>query len=486
MWLLFKRYQRLFEVIFFIGVFFLVIIPLYDFDIYFHLKSGEIIAKLGLIHYDVFSYTANGQEWYPYEWLFQVTVYFWKTLFGFQALKYLVAGVVTGMVGVFYLLLRKIFSLNVFMSFIICFFFIVSDYEYFAARPQIFAYTFIFLNLFFILLYFLKRKNLLYLTVPITLAWANLHGSIFLDVAFFFGYSFVALLSYWIYKEKHYFKQFWVLGIWGIVTAVLTVLPPIGFTQYRLLILFAQNNNLITHFIDEWTPLSANPFAFYFYSTTVVVVLAITLWTAYKRRIFKELLWFIPLIPLPLSAYTASRNVVLGYIAFVVVLGWDFSKMEFSKLKVWAKISLGVALIVFLGLHIFLLIQKRNVPDLYYPVDAVQFIKDYNLQGHMFNEYGFGGYFLYNLYPQQKVFIDGRTDVYIKPGIMQNVLDLAVKKHLPDDQYSAFLYQNLWNKYNISFAVIRTEKNTIERKMGRILSNDPNWSLVEWDDDAQI
>ena len=313
-----------------------------------------------------------------------------------------------------------------------------------------------------------------------------MHGSIFLDPMLFLGYSFVALLSFWIYKEKHFLAQFKVLGFWGVLSAILTILPPLGFTQYRLLILFAQNNTLISRFIDEWTPLILNTFSFYFYSATLVLVIAITLWSAWRSRAFKELLWFIPLAPLLFSAYIASRNVVLGYIAFAILLGWGLSKLKFNKLKNWLKVSLLAFLIVFLAFHFFILQQKREPVDLYYPVDAVNFIKDYNLAGHMFNEYGYGGYFIYNLYPQQKVFIDGRTDVYLKPGTLQNVLDLAVKKDLPDDQYSKFLYQNLWNKYDISFVVIRTEKNTIERKMGRILSNDPNWSLVEWDDNAQI
>ncbi|HET6220743.1 MAG TPA: hypothetical protein VFE11_01205, partial [Dongiaceae bacterium] len=45
-------------------------------------------------------------------------------------------------------------------------------------------------------------------------------------------------------------------------------------------------------------------------------------------------------------------------------------------------------------------------------VGAVQFILDNGITGRMFNSYGFGGYLIHRLYPQQRVFIDGRADMY--------------------------------------------------------------------------
>jgi hypothetical protein len=46
------------------------------------------------------------------------------------------------------------------------------------------------------------------------------------------------------------------------------------------------------------------------------------------------------------------------------------------------------------------------------PVDATQFILDKGISGRMFNAYGYGGYLIHKLYPQQRVFIDGRSDMY--------------------------------------------------------------------------
>jgi hypothetical protein len=46
------------------------------------------------------------------------------------------------------------------------------------------------------------------------------------------------------------------------------------------------------------------------------------------------------------------------------------------------------------------------------PAAAVEFIKENKITGRMFNHYNYGGFLVYEFYPDQKVFIDGRADMY--------------------------------------------------------------------------
>ncbi len=46
------------------------------------------------------------------------------------------------------------------------------------------------------------------------------------------------------------------------------------------------------------------------------------------------------------------------------------------------------------------------------PVKAAEFVVNSGITGNMFNSYHFGGYLIYRLYPTQRVFIDGRADMY--------------------------------------------------------------------------
>lgn len=482
-----KNYILIFEFIFFVIIFTLSILPLRDYDIWFHLKSGEIIAQKGIIHYDVFSYNTQGREWFPYEWLFQIIIYYFSKVFGVESIKFLIGFVMTGMMLILYTIIRKIFKVHWIFSFALVFYFFASIYEFLSARPHIFAYTFLLTNLFLILLYFFKKKNLLILTIPITLMWTNLHGSIFLDVGLFGGYSFVSFIYFLLEKNKDWFVKFKTLGLFTILTAILTILPPLYLTQYRLLIIFFQQNNLISKFIDEWTPLISNPYPFLFFSSTVALVTALFIFTIVKKKIWREALWIIPLLPFPILSFTASRNVFLGYISLTLILAWVLSFIEPFKLKRVSQIALFALLLAVIVGHIYILNNKRTVvmaQKFYYPVQATQFIKTNHFKGHMFNEYGYGGYILYQLYPEEKVFYDGRTDLYLEREI-PDTLDIATKKNLPDQDYSKFL-NNLWNKYKISYVIIRTESHAVERKIGKILVNDPNWSLIFWDDAAQI
>ncbi|MBI3286387.1 MAG: hypothetical protein HYZ65_16280, partial [Burkholderiales bacterium] len=46
------------------------------------------------------------------------------------------------------------------------------------------------------------------------------------------------------------------------------------------------------------------------------------------------------------------------------------------------------------------------------PVLAADFLREAHPAGPMFNEYGWGGYLSWTLYPDYPIYVDGRTDLY--------------------------------------------------------------------------
>lgn len=485
--------------LFFLFVFIITIRPLYDFDIWFHLKSGQAITQLGLIHHDVFSFTAFNREWIPYEWLFQVTVYLVEHIFGLEAIKYLIALVMAIQIGFLYLIVNKVLKLNYLLSIFVSFYYLASIYNLYTARPHVFAYTFLIINLFLILRFIylenidqswtknlLNRKTLLIFTVPITLAWANLHGSIFLDIAFFGAYAFLCLIFWLIKKEDIWKTKGITLSFYTVLTAVLTVLPPLGIDQYRLLWMFYKNSQLITKFIDEWSSLEINSGLSLLFLGSIIVILGLLLAILIKeKKRYLDFLWLIPLLPFLIFPYIAVRNLYIGYIALAIILAFALARIKISKLPSLVKYLFIMAICAVTALNFYILHLKSNLPKYYYPVQATQFIKTQHLKGNMFNEYGYGGYLLYNLYPEQKVFIDGRTDIYLCCE-MRDTLEIALKKFQPDEQFKNFIYQKIYDKYQISYVILRTEKHSLLRKITKLLNEDPNWSLVFWDDNSQI
>lgn len=479
-----KRIWSLLLIISFLSAVFALSLPsVWDFDIWFHLKSGEIIAKQGIIRHDVFAFTTTGREWSPYEWLFQVIVYYQKSFFGFDSIKYLVAILASATIFLVLRIMRKLFGLNLFTSLLVAFFFFASTFEFYSPRPQIFAYLFLLINLYLVYLYFFKSKNFLYLTIPVTIIWANLHGSVFLGVALFLGYGIVSLINYFWLKEKAWLHKFKVFGIYTIITAVCTILPPLGTLQYQLLVRFFKERELISRFISEWGPLSVSPISFTLLLTTILFTLALFSWVNFKQKNLKQSLWILPLLPLVFSAFLASRNAFLSYLALSLILGGIVGKIKFNNYSMFWK-SMFIALIaIVISFHLWMVVDKKREQNLginYYPEQAMNFIKNNHLQGNMFNEYGFGGYLLYYLYPDQKVYIDGRTDLYLCCE-MPDTLELSYKKNLSDTEYKQYI-DSLLNKNNISFVVMRTEKHVVLRRIAHLLQNDSNWKLVFWDD----
>lgn len=470
--------------IFFAVIASLSVIPLNDFDIWFHIKSGEVILQKGIIHYDVFSYNTAGREWYPYEWLFQVGVYLIQKIFGFQAIKYVIAGTITVMTGIVYVLAKKIFSLPWWAAMAVTFFYYVSIYEFFSARPHIIAYTCLLAILAIIFLYIFKKKNYLLLTIPIMFVWTNLHGSVFLGVYLAGAYGAISYFFYLREREHVYLSQAKTLGIYTLLLGAITIAPPLYFTQYRLLWLFFVNRSFISSFIDEWTPLASNSDGFLFFSGSVAVVLVITIVAAFVKKRWAELIWIAPLLAFLPMTYMASRNVVLGYITLSIFLAWAAKSVGYAHLKHVGKIIAYIAAAALVGFELWVLTQKQIQQQFYYPVDGVKFLLAHHINGHMFNEYGYGGYLLYHLYPQYQVFFDGRTDLYLTQE-MPDTTELSTHKNEPDTQYKKTL-DWLWNKYDISFVVMRTQKHSVLRKIGEVLTDDPTWSLVYWDDDVEI
>ena len=59
-----------------------------------------------------------------------------------------------------------------------------------------------------------------------------------------------------------------------------------------------------------------------------------------------------------------------------------------------------------------------------YPVAAVDYLNSHSVPGPMYNTYGFGGYLVWSRGPEQKVFIDGRSELYERGGVLADYLEI--------------------------------------------------------------
>lgn len=454
-------------------------------DTWYHVKAGEIFLKNGLLFHDIFSISAQTRPWYPYEWLFQVGIYLFQNAFGFSAIKLLIIAFALFQVSIIYLLCKKIFNLNNFFCIVISFFYFSWTSLFLQGRPYLVINTFFLINLFLILLYFLKNKNLLWLTIPLTWIWTNIHGSIFIDIFLLGAYFGIACINFFITKKTEWKKKSLVLGLYTIISVILTVLPPLYLTQYRVLLLFYSKLSFFQQIFDDYTQTIYSLPIFLFIACMSAIVLTLFYKINKAKGTLKESLWIFPLFILIIFSFSAMRNTFFAYSALSILLALILSQINPSYFKQKNKIILNLILIVFTLINIvgFYIQSSSNV--LKPPENAVKFIKENNIKGNMFNQLTYGGYLIYYLYPEHKVFIDLRAEVYLCCELPDYYSSVIKTKYLPDFEYKKSL-DNLWNKYNISYALLDTRPNTVQERIGRILANDPSWNLVFWDDDWQI
>jgi tetratricopeptide (TPR) repeat protein len=114
------------------------------------------------------------------------------------------------------------------------------------------------------------------------------------------------------------------------------------------------------------------------------------------------------------------------------------------------------------------------------PVAAAEFLERSGLQGNMFNEYHFGGYLIWALSPERRVFIDGRNFVYGEALLhdYRRVLDA-------EEGFQAIL-----DRHAIDYTVLR---NSLFESGGagthpflEWCGRSPDWTLVHLDDAAVV
>jgi hypothetical protein len=131
------------------------------------------------------------------------------------------------------------------------------------------------------------------------------------------------------------------------------------------------------------------------------------------------------------------------------------------------------------GFLVFLVVRVRYVAHRQteteareLPAAAVSFITARHLPAPMLNHYNWGGYFIWRLYPEYRVYIDGRADLY-GDAFME---DLATTYYLKGD-----LWRSLFEKWAIRTVVLPPDAPLVTA-----LRASPDWETVYSDNQAVV
>ena len=114
--------------------------------------------------------------------------------------------------------------------------------------------------------------------------------------------------------------------------------------------------------------------------------------------------------------------------------------------------------------------------DSFEPVEEVAFLKKYHLEGPIFNDYILGGYLVWDLYPDYKVFIDPRFGPYNKQ-FFRDYVEFTTKLSTSDEIH------NFTKKYPFKVAIIRYRELTL---IFELLRAGDEWRLLYFEKNAAI
>ena len=121
------------------------------------------------------------------------------------------------------------------------------------------------------------------------------------------------------------------------------------------------------------------------------------------------------------AALLSARNVPLFALTAIPILAEEIDSIislpvvdyKPSKIVGIGSILLLCVALLLTGIRFTQIVHEQGKAEAdTFPKVAVDFIQINNLEGKIFNSYGWGGYLIWRLYPDRFVFIDGRADVY--------------------------------------------------------------------------
>lgn len=404
-----------------------------DPDYFWHLEAGKkILADHALLLSDPFTYTNYGLPWVPTEWLFQVILASFYNLLGDSGSRLTMALLGSATLWVVYAATQR-YLRHVPLAILITLAFYTLFSPFIAPRPQLISYLFFAIFLYALLdLKYFGNARLLVALPPLMVVWVNAHGGYMVGIVLIALVTGCEWLMAWYRRnqgELEGVKHTQVKLIWTLVLTILaSAINPEWFQHWLYPFQILQMEASKT-FIQEWQSPSFHAPVFLGYLALVLGFFVIYIYQQRKADLTEMVLplFFvaasfvslrhIPLAVLIMAPFAAKAVGESGNLTQIyqrwVGRGKSLGDLEF-KLNWLVVIVVAIGMAAYAPVYHARAIDKenKNLVESLLPLNATEFILSAGITGRMFNTYHYGGYLIHRLYPSQRVFIDGRADLF--------------------------------------------------------------------------
>lgn len=435
-----------------------------DCDTGWHIRTGQwILENHRVPFHDLFSFSKPGGPWYAWEWLADIIM---GGLYGLGGLRAIALGSVALISVTFtlvYLLARR--KSNPVLAVLITMAGTAASSVHWLARPHLF--TMFFVAVFYAVLERVQegRRALLWLLVPATVLWTNLHGGFFVGILMIGTYGAGDILSAVLSADRtdRKPKLLSAARYFACAAACLaaSLVNPYTWRLHKHMLEFLGDSYLGQHIMEYMTLSFHHPFAIFLEAILLGGAMA-SVWYVSQGRYTEPLLYLV----WAHAALLASRNIPIAMILTVPMVA-DVAAMAMKRLpelnlagwvrSATAKLN-GVmeqmgemdalprthAISVVGVLLVAALAWAPNPPKRFraefdpksFPAGAIGTLAQLS-SARIFTFDQWGDYLIYRLYPNKKVFIDGRCD-YFGPKFEKTVDDVVTVHHDWDKTLSQF------------------------------------------------
>ncbi|MFH0876761.1 MAG: hypothetical protein V1863_00870 [Candidatus Omnitrophota bacterium] len=484
-----------------------------DLDLWLHLKTGEVILRQGAIPLaDIFSYSMFGKPWINHAWLFQVLAYLFYSAGSADGIILMQNMVVVSTFLLLFVMGKK--RENYILLFVILYLTLLTVAHRFTIRPDIFSLLFLTLYLFIVKKFTQTPTKLIWALPLLQVFWTNMHGFFFLGPLVLA----IVLISE-VLKARLRLPYDWNNAFRLSKTQVRVLLLVLGFSilatlinphglkgalyPFGVLSQISGKGKLVFRYIQELTrPVSLkNVFNFSHFSYyKALILLSLFSFRFNQRRInIADLLLWIGFL---LFSLAAVRNIAYFAILAAVVIFTNYDQamdhgkkipLHFpsKKIKVWVAYCFMVFLFYFPAkgtlkildatYYIFETYQLKSslwgTAESRYPKNAVDFLLKNNFPKTMFNDFNAGAYLVGKAYPQRRVFIDGRTELY-GPEFFSDYVAFG--------EGNKAMIEKFMDRYDFKGCFLTLFPNDIHLPLIRYFILNPVWKTVYFDDFAMI
>ncbi len=438
-----------------------------DPDYWWHVRTGQYIYETGsLPRVDTYSYTAAGRPWVTHEWLTELLLYVLYRQFGYVA-NVVWFGLVTALTWATVYASCRRRGMGEIGATALMFWGFVMAAAAANVRPQ--AWTTLFLAVCALLLTRYKQGEVraLWLLLPLLALWVNLHGGYVIGLALL-GLTIVGeALARGLGRPAAPLRP--LLAV-AVLSTAATLLNPHGFEALVYPFSYAGTGNASMQYLNEWQSPDFHVSYLLIFAASLLPGLVLGL----GRRPLgpTEAFWALAFAFMGLQSV---RHIPLYAVIVMPLLGARLQAeipVFRRRLAAWRRPQLLTVTWPLLAVALLSVASQaklagpqvgREPSAVTYPVGAVTYLREHDLQGNLFNQYHWGGYLIDQLYPQRQVFIDGRADVY-GDAFVRNYVD--VSRLRPN-------WRQVLDDYEVRLVLV--EKDS---PLAVVLGGDSNWQEV--------